>query len=76
MGEKNDDNNEFDFVEYLKAIAKLGVRVVKVSTTPEEYKDDIRRTCNILHMLYSGYLEAGFNEAQAWELIKLSLNKN
>lgn len=34
------------------------------------------RTCNILHTLYSGFLKAGFSEEQAWELIKLSLNKN
>lgn len=75
MGKKNDDNNGFDPVEYLEAMAEeLGV--VKSSTNPEVLKDEIGRTCNILHMLYSGFLEAGFNEEQAWELIKLSLNKN
>lgn len=77
MGKKNDDNNEFNPVEYLEAMAaELGVGVVKSSSNPEVLKDEIRRTCNILHMLYSGFLEAGFSEEQAWELIKLSLNKN
>ena len=77
MGKKNDDNNEFDPVEYLEAMAaELGVGVVKPSTSPEEIKDEIGRTCNLLHMLYSGFLEAGFNEEQAWVMIKLCLNKN
>lgn len=77
MGKKNDDNNEFDPVEYLEAMAaELGVGVAKSSTSPESLKDEIGRTCNLLHMLYSGFLEAGFNKEQAWELIKLSLNKN
>lgn len=77
MGKKNDDNNEFNPVEYLEAVAaELGVGVVKSSSNPEVLKDEIGRTCNILHMLYSGFLEAGFSEEQAWELIKLSLNKN
>ena len=77
MGKKNDDNNEFDPVKYLEAMAEeLGVGVVKSSANPEVLKDEIGRTCNILHMLYSGFLEAGFNEEQAWELIKLSLTKN
>lgn len=77
MGKKNDDNNEFNPVEYLEAMAaELGVGVVKSSSNPEVLKDEIGRTCNILHMLYSGFPEAGFSEEQAWELIKLSLNKN
>lgn len=77
MGKKNDDDNKFDPVEYLEAmVAELGVEVVKSSTSTEDIKDEIGRTCNLLHMLYSGFLEAGFNEEQAWELIKLSLNKN
>jgi len=77
MGKKNDDNNEFNPVEYLEAMAaELGVGVVKSSTSLESLKDEIGRTCNLLHTLYSGFLEAGFNKEQAWELIKLTLNKN
>ena len=50
MGKKNDDDNKFDPVEYLEAMAaELGVGVVKPSTSPEELKDDIRRACNLLH---------------------------
>lgn len=42
MGKKNDDNNEFNPVVYLEAMAaELGVGVVKSSSNPEVLKDEI-----------------------------------
>ena len=71
MGKKDNKDNEMNAIEFLEAMAELGVK-----TEISSIQDGIDETCRGVYMLYRGFQKAGFSEEQAWELIKIALNKN
>lgn len=75
--DKDNRDKRFDSLEWLEAIAEeLGAEIVKPSVDTGALKDEVITVCKLIHMLYSGFQEVGFSEEQAWELLKISLNKN
>ena len=75
--DRDNKDKRFDSLEWLEAIAEeLGAEVVKPSVDTGALKDEVTTVCKHVHMLYSGFQEVGFSEAQAWELLKISLNND